>query len=307
MNDTSLQFLTSLRRRFRGLSNSALANAAAARLWNAIVCRSHGKRLRSDFSIGNEALCDFCRAPLFGYADRTLTPSPEYRHCRQCNALFSSAPMPDYGEDQLYAPSDAFLDENIAHYQRLFSTRPELLKALSRTGAREVIDLAGGTGIFPRMISRSLPDLRNIRIVEVGSYASEPDLHRRLSDRLGTTVPVSFQHENVFSFLNNPANTCPDGALISFVHFIDHLRTPHEFLGALQKFAQGRSVHVLVYCHALDSYKGRDWFVINTGTRGEHQIVYSHAALAGLFSQYGQVEHSGVYFDDQYLLIRLFT
>lgn len=291
--------LWKVRSAFRWLSGSKTANSLASRAWNSLVCQGHGQRLREEFTEAISRACDFCGAPLNAH------PNMEYGHCRRCNVLLSGAPMPNYGENELYIPSESFISENIGHYERLFAARPKLLEAIARSGIREVIDLAGGTGIFPRMLATSLSGIQRINIVEVGAYANSPELHRLLSERLQTSAPVSFVQENVFAYLGNPANVCPDDVLISCVHFIDHLRAPHDFLKALRNFARNKRAYLLMYCHALDSYKGQDWFVINTGTPGEHQIVYSHRALRQMLSEYGAIEHGEVYFDDQYLLVRL--
>lgn len=213
--------------------------------------------------------------------------------------------MPDYGNQVLYSPTDEFIEENINHYRRLFSARPKLLEELGKIDVHTVIDLAGGIGIFPRLVAKSMPGVKDVAIVEVGEYASATSLHQALSHQLETKAHVSFVPQNVFDFLLDPKNVCAEKTLVSFVHFIDHLRAPDSFLNALCRFAQGKEVYVLAYCHALDSYKGNDWFVINTATQGEHQILYSQSALQSLLSQYGTVIHSDVYFDDQYLLLKL--
>jgi hypothetical protein len=296
-----------LRGAFRWAAKSTIANKLASQLWKPMVCRKHAERLWSDFGHRSERLCDFCASPLYIADAHSTLARLEYGHCRHCNVLLSGAPMPDYGEQALYAPSARFLDENIAHYERLFSARPSLLEAIRGTGITRVIDLAGGTGIFPRMLAMGLPELQEIRIVEVGEYADDARLHTDLNARLKTEVPLSFARQDVISFLHASDNVCPNRVLISFVHFIDHLRHPDVFLDALRNFARGHTAYVLIYCHALDSYKGHDWFVINTGTPGEHQIVYSHRALKKLVSRYGQVLHGDVYFDDQYLLVKLDT
>lgn len=266
-----------------------------------------GRKLADDFSLKSSEQCVFCGRLMHAPKRHRELQALDYLHCRKCNALFSDAPMPDYGEEILYAPSPAFLDENIAHYRRFFAERPALLEALGKLSAEVVIDLAGGTGIFPRMISNAIPKLQEIRIVEVGAYASDSTLHANLDERLETQVPVSFVQQDVFSFLHDEKNICPNRLVVSFVHFIDHLRQPDEFLAALKQFARGREVYILIYCHSLDSYKGRDWFVINTRTKGEHQIIYSHRALKNLIKRYGQILQGDIYSDDQYLLAKLNT
>lgn len=299
--------LWKLRGSFGWLSGSRIVNSIASHLWNAIVCRGHAERLRQGFARKGTLHCDFCDGLLFMPDPADAAKVLEYGHCRKCGVLFSSAPMPDYDEQTLYAPSTGFIDENVAHYQRLFLAHPQLSAALQATGTAHIIDLAGGIGIFPRMIANTLPELKDIQIVEVGEYANDDGLHAGLSQRLDNRVPLSFVRQNVFSFLGSPDKACPERVLISFVHFIDHLRQPKAFLKALRTYAEGCEAYVFVYCHALDSYKGPDWFVINTGTRGEHQIIYSHRALRKLLGNFGRILHGQVYFDDQYLLVKLDT
>lgn len=260
-------------------------------------------RCQADFNTTTETQCEQCGAPLFSAA--TKNTLSHYKHCRKCNVLLSCEPMPDYGNEALYSPTNEFIEENVSHYQRLFLARPKLLEELGKVGVNTVIDLAGGIGIFPRLVTKSMSSVKDVVIVEVGEYASTASLHQMLSLRLGTNTPVSFVHKNVFDFLLDSQNVCSGKTLISCVHFIDHLRAPDNFLKALCQFARGKEVYVLIYCHALDSYKGNDWFVINTATQGEHQILYSQSALQRLLSQYGTILHSDIYFDDQYLLLKL--
>lgn len=215
--------------------------------------------------------------------------------------------MPNYQAEAIYSPSNEFLDANIQHYRQLFLAHPKLIQSIQEAGIRNLIDLAGGTGLFPRMICQHVPSIEEIKIIEVGGYANDSELHDRINHRLGTQTPVSFEPRDVLEYLGDTSTACPDNTLISCVHFIDHLRQPMKFLAMLKSFSNASNVYALVYCHALDSYKGRDWFVTNTTPPGEHQIIYSRKALRNLLSAYGEVLQSEIYCDDQYHFLKINT
>lgn len=273
---------------------------ARARHWLSLGGRGN-ELIHRDFNTKSSARCKFCRGEL------QESDTIDYRYCTECGLLFSIHPMPDYGEASLYTPSQRFVVENLAHYQRFLAAFPHLLHAVRDVGITEIVDLAGGLGLFPKLLMRQLDGVKRMTVVEVGGYAHEEEgnIHSFVDASIGFTGESRMVREDVLSYLETPLHPPSSNLLVSFIHFIDHLPEPHTLFKAIRRFCGGGNGYLLIYSHVLDSYKGRDWFVINTGTLGEHQIIYSHAALKRVANEYADIICSEIYNDDQFIFARI--
>lgn len=254
-----------------------------------------------DFRAKSTIRCRFCNGELKG------SDTIDYCYCAGCGLLLSTQPMPDYGEASLYTPSQSFVAENLAHYQRFFAAFPHLLNAVRDAGITEIVDLAGGLGLFPKLLMRQLNGVKCMTVVEVGGYAhqEEGNIHSFVDACIGFTGESRMVREDVLSYLETPLDPPSNDLLVSFIHFIDHLPEPHTLFKAIRRFCTGLNGYLFIYSHALDSYKGNEWFVINTGTPGEHQIIYSHAALKRVVNEYADIICSEIYNDDQFIFARI--
>ncbi len=253
--------------------------------------------IRHLFKSATNIKCTFCGKNLYE------NPFIDYYLCSNDFILLSKFPPPNYEENTIYVPDNDFILKNIEHYEKFLSTFPELQHFFFNTKFDEIIDLAGGLGLFPRIILANKKSKSKLSVIDIGKYANIIERYLKSNRKLHFIGEEYFIQQNVFRYLKEN-NLLKDNIVITSIHFIDHLTEPYTFLEYLKKFINRKKCYFFLYCHALESFKGKDWFVLNTHIKGEHQIIYSHSFLKKLMSKYfNKILYCDIYNDDQFFII----